>query len=541
MRFVRYTSVLSVMVVCSMNSLYANAAPAPKPVYMTSQIQRLLNEKQEKISKLEECDGKRKGFMIAGISTLGLTAVGVGVNIAQASKSNKLSNQIEEQNRQLEKQQANLADINSQISEKQNENKRRECEGDPTKIYVNGQCLDRAPYECAQNPNKEWKDGQCVDKVKPENPSQPHDYSGYTLDCAHTKFEFIVGSDYQAVLQRLNNQCKTDTGVEMVEVLREKTTGGKIVYECKGYAQLAKCSEGGGNEGGGNEGGGNEGGGNGGDELQYDGIIGRPCSSTEANAVWTADGDKKCLPSEGATNTVPCTCKKPADITPDPVNLPDRIIGKPCKKSDLPAHATAGKYALNGSLQCLEAEGSTDVVTCQCSITKCDGSKGYDLKDGKCQIQESHVCDAAKHLVCKDAACTGCICEDNYVTILHGNGDCVKRDYLKTDKCTCQDGTKACSLVADLNGTFVCQTSKGWGEKCKCESCPKGMSFDPGTQKCVNCITGYNEALKPGCVCDSSKGLVELYVTSIGGKRTDQKTCGCGAGETWWYGKCEKR
>jgi len=315
MKFIRYTSVLSLMLVCGMDSVFGDAPQAPRPVYMTSQIQRLLNEKQEKVSKLEECDGKRKGFMIAGISTIGLTAVGVGINIAQASKSNKLSNQIEEQNRQLEKQQANLADINSQISEKQNENKRRECEGDPTKIYVNGQCLDRAPYECAQNPNKEWKDGQCVDKVKPENPSQPHDYSGYTLDCAHTKFEFIVGSDYQAVLQRLNNQCKTDTGVEMAEVLREKTPGGKVVFECQGYPTSGKC----GNPAEGNT-----------------PILFTPCN--DSGSVWTHGGDQQCLPSVDATQKVPCSCPPASQTQPGQENpthdTPTPVVEKPdCYKS----------------------------------------------------------------------------------------------------------------------------------------------------------------------------------------------------------------
>ena len=118
MRFELLTCLAAICMVCN---AYAEPAAAPKPVYMTSQIQSLLNEKQEKVSKLEECDGKRKGFMIAGISTIGLTAVGIGVNIAQATKSNKLSNQIEDQNRELDKQQANLANINSQISDIQNE------------------------------------------------------------------------------------------------------------------------------------------------------------------------------------------------------------------------------------------------------------------------------------------------------------------------------------------------------------------------------------------------------------------------------------
>ena len=68
MRFMKYTSLLCLVSICALDNAFADNPPAPRPVYMTSQIQRLLNEKQEKISKLEECDGKRKGFMIAGIS-----------------------------------------------------------------------------------------------------------------------------------------------------------------------------------------------------------------------------------------------------------------------------------------------------------------------------------------------------------------------------------------------------------------------------------------------------------------------------------------
>ena len=67
---------------------------------MTPQIQELLRQKEEKAKQLEACDGKRKAWMIAGISTIGLTAVGVGVNIAQASKSKKLDTDLK--NRQTE-------------------------------------------------------------------------------------------------------------------------------------------------------------------------------------------------------------------------------------------------------------------------------------------------------------------------------------------------------------------------------------------------------------------------------------------------------
>lgn len=108
---------------------------------VSPQIQRLLAEKQEKIAALEKCDGKRKGFMIAGISTIGLTAVGVGVNFAQANKSNNLSGQIEAKNKELATQQANLKNINSQIEKLEKEKLRVNCEQDETKQWSNGQCI----------------------------------------------------------------------------------------------------------------------------------------------------------------------------------------------------------------------------------------------------------------------------------------------------------------------------------------------------------------------------------------------------------------
>ena len=47
---------------------------------------QLVREKQRKIEELEKCMGATKGLKIAGISTLGLTAVGVAGNIAEAQK-----------------------------------------------------------------------------------------------------------------------------------------------------------------------------------------------------------------------------------------------------------------------------------------------------------------------------------------------------------------------------------------------------------------------------------------------------------------------
>ena len=111
MRYIKTVSLLTMITVGMSGVSYG----AP----MTSQIRRLMQEKEEKIKALEQCDGKRKGWMIAGISTIGLTAVGVGVNVAQASKSNRLSGEIEMEKSVLKNQQDELNRISNNISELQ--------------------------------------------------------------------------------------------------------------------------------------------------------------------------------------------------------------------------------------------------------------------------------------------------------------------------------------------------------------------------------------------------------------------------------------
>lgn len=74
-------------------------------VQMTPQISSLLEQKNAKIAELEKCDSNRKAWMIAGVSTIGLTAVGVGVNIAQAQKSKNLSAEINRAKSELGNQQ----------------------------------------------------------------------------------------------------------------------------------------------------------------------------------------------------------------------------------------------------------------------------------------------------------------------------------------------------------------------------------------------------------------------------------------------------
>ena len=78
-------------------------------------VDQLIAEKQAKMEKLKKCKGTTKNLKIAGISTLGITAVGVGANIAEAVI-------LKDEQGKLETERANLKtakDKNEQLKSKQ--------------------------------------------------------------------------------------------------------------------------------------------------------------------------------------------------------------------------------------------------------------------------------------------------------------------------------------------------------------------------------------------------------------------------------------
>ena len=72
--------------------------------------------------------------------------------------------------------------------------------------------------------------------------------------------------------------------------------------------------------------------------------------------------------------------------------------------------------------------------------------------------------------------------------------ECIPRDYLFSDICTCRDGTNNCKLEKDAAGNKICQSSQGWGFKCSCQECPNGMHYSSVISSCVNdCTAGKQE------------------------------------------------
>ena len=71
---------------------------------------QLVREKQRKMEELEKCMGVSKGLKIAGVSTLGLTAVGVVGNVYEASELKKYDSQIASKDKAIEKTKQEIAE-----------------------------------------------------------------------------------------------------------------------------------------------------------------------------------------------------------------------------------------------------------------------------------------------------------------------------------------------------------------------------------------------------------------------------------------------
>ena len=76
---------------------------------------QLVREKQRKMEELEKCMGSTQGLKIAGLSTIGLTAVGVAGNVAQAKKLDEYESGIKSKEEELEKLNKDIAEKEAEI------------------------------------------------------------------------------------------------------------------------------------------------------------------------------------------------------------------------------------------------------------------------------------------------------------------------------------------------------------------------------------------------------------------------------------------
>ena len=80
------------IIVC-LSALISTVARAD---YLDDKIAALTQQKQELIASLEECQKSTGKFKIAGIATLGVSAIGIGVNVAESKKMKEQDAKIAE-------------------------------------------------------------------------------------------------------------------------------------------------------------------------------------------------------------------------------------------------------------------------------------------------------------------------------------------------------------------------------------------------------------------------------------------------------------
>ncbi|MBQ6110004.1 MAG: hypothetical protein IJL05_01350 [Alphaproteobacteria bacterium] len=95
---------------CFAIGLIMALVPGMCPAVYT-RISDLTAEKLAKMKKLEKCQGTTKGLKIAGLSTLGLTAVGVAGNIAEAVVLNEYKDKVKKEQKEYQTQ----ADLNKSL------------------------------------------------------------------------------------------------------------------------------------------------------------------------------------------------------------------------------------------------------------------------------------------------------------------------------------------------------------------------------------------------------------------------------------------
>lgn len=104
----------------------------------SARYNQLVAEKQQKMAELEKCSGDVNGWKIAGISTIGLTAVGVAGNIVLANTQSKYDDKIANTNKEIDNTRNRIEQKERENAEKAAARERicRESGG----TYLNGQC-----------------------------------------------------------------------------------------------------------------------------------------------------------------------------------------------------------------------------------------------------------------------------------------------------------------------------------------------------------------------------------------------------------------
>lgn len=199
--------------------------------YLDDKIADLTKQKLEKIAELEECQKSSKGLKIAGITTLGVSTVGIAANIGEAVALKKLDGQISEA-------ETKLGDLDEQIQDKKDENERKEQQANTCGVQ---QC--NVAERNAKMATLNAKDVVCVNGAWV--PSACKDgFSGTTATCTlnSTTVTYYMSCTQDAkTCEKITDEWKEQNHVEQVEC--DTTIGENYITKCKnGYSGTQRTS-----------------------------------------------------------------------------------------------------------------------------------------------------------------------------------------------------------------------------------------------------------------------------------------------------------
>lgn len=201
--------------------------------YLDDKIADLTKQKLDKIAKLEECQKSTKGLKIAGITTLGVSAIGIGANIGEAVKLNKLETQIntaETTNSNLDKQ------ISAAEEEKAKKEKAAEEEQELQRQAANNTCGNTT--SCTGAPNAESlnaTDVVCINGVNKAKECKEN-FTGTQKSCKSngvtvTYYENCsANASTDETCPEITQEWLTQNHVKSVEC--DKTTRQNYIKEC---------------------------------------------------------------------------------------------------------------------------------------------------------------------------------------------------------------------------------------------------------------------------------------------------------------------
>lgn len=200
--------------------------------YLDDKIASLTKEKLDKIAKLEECQKSTKGLKIAGITTLGVSAIGIGANIGEAVKLNKLEAQIGAA-------ETDKSDLDKQISAAKEEKAKKEkaAEEEQERQAANNTCGNRT--SCTGAPNAESlnaTDVVCINGVNKAKECKEN-FTGTQKSCKSNGITVTYYENCSAnastdkTCLEITQEWLTQNHVKSVEC--DKTTGKNYITACE--------------------------------------------------------------------------------------------------------------------------------------------------------------------------------------------------------------------------------------------------------------------------------------------------------------------